>query len=65
MKPRNKAEVEDEAVFRIGPDITVKILKVNKAGDKVFVGIYAPPDVAIFRETLYKKVLEQRLKSEK
>lgn len=40
--------------IRIGQDITITVVRVQ--GDKVRIGIEAPPDVAVFREEIFRKL---------
>lgn len=44
--------------INIGDDIEVKILMINRY--KVRVGLYAPKDVPIYRNEIYRKIQAQK-----
>lgn len=60
------ANRDDEARcwFRIGKDIRVCILKVHR-DRSVTIGIQAPNDVNILRETVFQEIFSQVQKGEK
>jgi carbon storage regulator len=44
-------------VIRIGTGVTVRVLEVK--GNQVRLGLDAPPEVKIFREEIYRAILEK------
>lgn len=46
----------------IGDDITISVLEIR--GNQVKIGVDAPKDVAIYREEIYHKVKEAKLKEQ-
>ena len=49
--------------LRIGDDINVTVLDIK--GNHVRFGISAPNDVAVHREEIYRKILQERMPDEK
>ena len=45
-------------VIRIGSGVTVRVLEFR--GNQVHLGLEAPPEVKIFREEVYKAMLQER-----
>jgi len=56
--PKDKI-YKDASSFRIGHDIIVHVLKSSDT--YVCVGIEAPKDVVILRETVYQRAISERL----
>ena len=46
----------------IGDDITISVLEIR--GNQVKIGVDAPKDIAIYREEIYQKVKEAKLKEQ-
>lgn len=45
-------------VIRIGTGVTVRVLELR--GNQVHLGLDAPPEVKIFREEIYRAIVEER-----
>lgn len=45
--------------LRIGDDIEIVVTRVD--GDYVRLGVAAPPQVAVFREEIYKRIRRERM----
>ena len=56
---KKSSEHEELSSFRIGNDISVQL--IEKRGSWIVVGITAPKDVAIVRESVYQKVLSEKI----
>jgi carbon storage regulator len=44
-------------IIRIGSDVTVRVLEIR--GNQVRLGLEAPPEVKIFREEVYRAILNE------
>lgn len=47
-----------EEVIRIGDSIRIVIVQLK--GDKVRIGIEAPPDVPVWRQEIYERLIESK-----
>ena len=44
-------------IIRIGSDVTVRVLEIK--GNQIRLGLEAPPEVKIFREEVYRAILNE------